>query len=241
MRVLAIVNEQEAGPGVFGDAARDAGHELVEWDAYEGTPAPELNGYGAVMVLGGAMNVDDEEKHPWLRGEKRLIGELAESGTPMIGSCLGAQLVAEVLGGSAARASHPEIGWHDVEMTPDAADDPVFSALPPRFEAFQWHSYAAIPPQGAATLALSPVSVQAYRIGDRIWGAQFHAEVAESDAEIWIRDPASYPEALRDEYDPDAMLAEMRRKIGSWNEVGRGISSRFLEAAAATRESRRPR
>jgi GMP synthase-like glutamine amidotransferase len=235
MRVLAIVNEKEAGPGVFAEAARDAGHALVEWSAYEGTPAPELDGYGAAMVLGGAMNVDDEEKHAWLRDEKRLIAQLAERGTPIIGSCLGAQLVAEVLGGSATRASHPEIGWHEVEMTPEAADDPVMGALPPKFEAFQWHSYEATPPEGAATLATSPVSVQAYRIGDRIWGIQFHAEVAEADAVIWINDPASYPEASRDEYDPAEMLAEMRRKIGSWNEVGRGISSRFLEAAA-TRE-----
>jgi GMP synthase-like glutamine amidotransferase len=233
MRVLTIVNEKEAGPGVFGDAARKTGHELVEWAAYEGTPAPPLDGYGAAMVLGGAMNVDEEDRHPWLRGEKRLIAELAESGMPLIGMCLGAQLLAEVLGGSAARASHPEIGWHDVEMTPEAADDPVLGALPPRFEAFQWHSYAATPPEGAATLASSPVSVQAYRVGDRIWGVQFHAEVTEGDATIWINDPASYPEALRDELDPTKMLAEMRRKIGSWNEVGRGISSRFLEAAAA--------
>ena len=116
-------------------------------------------------------------------------------------------------------------------MTPEAGDDPVLAALPPRFEAFQWHSYAATPPEGAVTLANSPISVQAYRVGDRTWGIQFHAEVTESDAEIWIKDPASYPEALRHEYDPVALLEEMRRKIGSWNEVGRGISRRFLEAA----------
>jgi GMP synthase (glutamine-hydrolysing) len=236
MRVLAIVNESEAGPGVFGEAAREAGHEIVEWAAHEATPAPALDGYGAAMVLGGAMNVDEEDEHPWLRDEKRLIGELAEGGTPLIGVCLGAQLVAEVLGGSAALAVHSEIGWHDVEMTPEAPGDPVLGELPPRFEAFQWHSYAATPPAGAATLARSPVSVQAYRVGDRIWGIQFHAEVTRADAEIWINDPASYPEALRDELDPAALLAETRRKIGSWNEFGRGISARFLAAASATRE-----
>jgi GMP synthase-like glutamine amidotransferase len=241
MRVLAIVNEREAGPGVFGEAALDAGHELAEWAAYATTSAPPLDGFGAAMVLGGGMNVDEEAANPWLRDEKRIIGQLAESGTPLIGMCLGAQLVAEVLGGSAAPASHPEIGWHDVEMTPAAGDDPVLAALPPKFEAFQWHGYAATPPPGATTLASSPVSVQAYRVGDSTWGIQFHAEVTERDAEIWINDPASYPDALRHEYDPPALLAEMRRKIGSWNEVGRGISARFLKTAEAIRASRTQR
>jgi GMP synthase-like glutamine amidotransferase len=189
------------------------------------------------MVLGGAMNVDEEAQHPWLRGEKHLIAELAERGTPILGACLGAQLVAEVLGGSAARASRSEIGWYDVEMTPGAADDPVLGPLPPRFEAFQWHSYAATPPEGAVTLATSPVSVQAYRVGDRTWGIQFHAEVTEADAAIWIEDERSYPEHLRADYDPLTLLAEMRRKIGSWNEVGRGISARFISSAALLREA----
>ena len=237
MRILAVVNEREAGPGVFGEAACEAGHEVVEWAAHEATPAPELDGYGAAMILGGAMNVDDEAEHPWLRDEKRVIADLAGRGTPIIGMCLGAQMVAEVLGGSAAPASLTEIGWHEVEMTPAAADDPVLAPLPPRFEAFQWHSYAATPPEGAVTLATSPVSVQAYRVGDRIWGIQFHAEVTESDAALWIEDERSYPDDLRADYDPPALLAEMRRKMGSWNEVGRGISARFLETAAELRRT----
>jgi GMP synthase (glutamine-hydrolysing) len=234
MRILAIVNETGAGPGVFGGAAAEAGHEIVEWAAHEGTPAPDLDGYGAAMVFGGAMNVDEEDLHPWLVGEKRAIARLAGSGIPIMGVCLGAQMVAEVLGGSASRASRPEIGWHDVEMTPEAADDPVLGALPARFEAFQWHSYAATPPAGAARLAHSPVSVQAYRVGDRIWGIQFHAEVTEASIEAWIAE-ASDPQAERVAIDGDALLAQSREKIGSWNRVGRAISERFIQAAADLR------
>jgi GMP synthase-like glutamine amidotransferase len=176
------------------------------------------------------MNVDEEDAHPWLRGEKRAIADLASAGTPIIGVCLGAQMVAEVLGGSAARASLPEIGWHDVEMTAAAADDPVLGELPPRFEAFQWHSYAATPPEGAATLATSPVSVQGYRVGDRVWGIQFHAEVTMASIEEWVAE-ANDPDAERMAIDGDALLAESREKIGSWNRVGRGISARFFETA----------
>jgi GMP synthase-like glutamine amidotransferase len=232
MRILAIVNETEAGPGVFGQSAREAGHEVVEWAAHTGSTPPPLEGLGAAMVLGGAMNVDEEDAHPWLRGEKRAIADLAKAGTPIIGVCLGAQMVAEVLGGSAARASRPEIGWHDVEMTAAAADDPVLGALPPRFEAFQWHSYAATPPEGAATLATSPVSVQGYRVDDRVWGIQFHAEVTMASIEEWVAE-ANDPDAERIAIDGDALLAETREKIGSWNHVGRGISERFFEAATA--------
>jgi GMP synthase-like glutamine amidotransferase len=232
MRVLAIVNEPEAGPGVFGEAALEAGHEVVEWAAHTASRPPSLAGFGAAMVLGGAMNVDEEDEHPWLRGEKRTIVELANAGTPIIGVCLGAQMVAEVLGGSAARASRPEIGWHEVEMTAAAADDPVLGELPPRFEAFQWHSYAATPPGGAATLAASPVSVQGYRVGDRVWGIQFHAEVTIASIEQWVAE-ANDPDAERIAVDGEALLAESREKIGSWNRVGRGISARFFETAAA--------
>jgi GMP synthase-like glutamine amidotransferase len=236
MRILAIVNEVEAGPGVFGDAAREGGHEIVEWAAHEPARMPELGGYGAAMVFGGAMNVDEEHVHPWLAGEKLAIAQIAEAGIPIMGVCLGAQMLAEVLGGSASRAPRPEIGWHDVQMTPEAADDPVLGALPSRFEAFQWHSYAATPPAGAATLADSPVSVQAYRVGDRIWGIQFHAEVTEASIEAWIAE-ANDPDAERIAIDGDALLAESREKIGSWNQVGRGISERFFEFAAELRRA----
>ena len=231
MRILSVVHEADAGPAVFGDVAAEAGHELVEW-APSREPEPAADGYGAAMVFGGSMNVDDAERHPWLAGEMGLIARLVEQGMPVLGVCLGCQLLAEASGGSAARAPHPEIGWHTVEMTPEAAGDPVLGALPPSFEAFQWHSYAATPPEGAVTLAHSPVSVQAYRIGDRAWGIQFHAEVNMANAGDWIEEYDD-PDARRIGLDRAALMTETKEKIGAWNEVGRGISARFLEVAAA--------
>src|SRR3954470_24849254 len=109
MRVLTIVNQEDAGPGVFADAATAAGHELAEW-VPSAAPPPQLGGLGAAMVFGGAMNVDEDEAHPWLRGVKQLIGELVAARTPVLGVCLGAQLLSEVVGGAPGRASRPEIG-----------------------------------------------------------------------------------------------------------------------------------
>jgi GMP synthase (glutamine-hydrolysing) len=233
VRVLAIVNQRDAGPGVFGDAAASTGHELVEWVPAEGPP-PNPDAWGAAIVLGGAMNVDQEGEHPWLRDEKRLVGRLLDRETPVLGVCLGAQLLAEVAGGAARRAERPEIGWHPVELTAEADADPVIGTLPRRFEAFMWHSYEATPPDGAAALARSPVCVQAYRAGDRAWGIQFHAEVTEAIVSAWLADYRKDRDAIRMGVDPDALRGETRKRIGCWNELGRGLCAHFL--AVATRE-----
>jgi GMP synthase-like glutamine amidotransferase len=231
MRVLTIVHQADAGPGVFAEAATDAGHELLEWHPPD-APPPESDAHDATIVLGGAMNVDQEDEHPWLRGEKRLLGELLDGGAPVLGVCLGAQLVAEAAGGSVGRASRPEIGWHEVELTAEAAADPVLGGLPERFEAFQWHSFEATPPPDGGALARSPVCVQAYRAGERAWGIQFHAEVSEAIVETWLNDYEKDRDAVRIGVDPVELLAETRRKIGRWNELGRSLCARFLAAAA---------
>ena len=235
MRILTIVNQDDAGPGVFADAATEAGHEIVAWRP-AAQPRPELDGFGATLVFGGAMNVDEEDVHPWLRDEKSLLAELVEAGSAVLGVCLGAQMLAEAAGGSAGRASRPEIGWHEVELLPEAGDDPVLGPLPRRFEAFQWHSYEATPPHGAAPLARSDVCLAAYRIGGLAWGIQVHAEVSEATAARWIDKYDNDPDAVRIEIDPEALLAETVGKIGAWNELGWGICARFL-AEAETRYS----
>jgi len=234
MRVLTIVNQEDAGPGVFADAAAEAGHEIVEWHPGE-EALPDRDGYGATMAFGGAMNVDDEALHPWLRDEEELLRGLAERNEPVLGVCLGAQLLADAAGGSAQRAVRPEIGWHAVELTADAKRDPVIGPLPERFEAFQWHSYEATPPPGSVALARSPVCSEAYRIGDLAWGIQFHAEVSERIATGWIEKYDNDEDAARLGIDPGPLLAETRAKIAAWNQLGRGICARFLEQAEASR------
>ena len=154
VRVLSIVHEHDAGPGVFADVARERGEEMVEWIPAQQEP-PAAEGFEAVLVFGGAMNVDQEDGHEWLAAEKRLLRSLLGLGTPALGVCLGAQLLAEVAGGVARRMAQPEIGWTLVELTGQAAEDPLLGPLPARFEAFQWHSYEASPPDRAVPLARS--------------------------------------------------------------------------------------
>jgi GMP synthase-like glutamine amidotransferase len=208
---------------------RSRGVQLDQWLIADGRPPAEPATYDGVLTFGGAMHADQEADHTWLRDEKALLGELIERGVPLLGMCLGSQLVAEAAGGRARRASVPEIGWHEVELTPEAADDPLLSSLPPRLEAFQWHSYEASLPPGAIPLARSAVCLQAYRLSGPAWGIQFHAEVSQDDVEHWIDDYRRNPDAVRIGLDPDALRQHTRASIGAWNEAGRALCHRFVD------------
>jgi GMP synthase (glutamine-hydrolysing) len=236
VRVLTIVHQEDAGPDVFAEAAEASGHELVEWRPPEGPP-PTEDGFGAAMVFGGSMHVDQEEANPWLPGEKAFLRELLERGTPAVGVCLGSQLLAEAAGASPRRAQRPEIGWHPIELTSAGERDPLLGELAGGFEGLAWHSYEFPLPPGADPLARSSVCLQAFRLRERpVWGLQFHAEVTREDLGRWIDDYDSDEDAVRIGVDPEALRAQSERRIGAWNELGQGIAGRFLrEAQAVTR------
>jgi GMP synthase-like glutamine amidotransferase len=232
MRTLAIVHQRDAGPGVFADAARARG-ELDVWHVAErATPPADPGGYDAVLVFGGAMHVDQEDRHPWLVAEKVLLRGLLDASRPVLGVCLGAQLLSEAAGGWASRASAPEIGWFEIEVTGPGSRDPLIGPLAPRFQAFEWHSYECGVPDHAVVLARTPVCAQAYRVGSLGWGIQFHAEVSPGDADAWIADYRSDPDAVRIGIDPARLAAETGRRIEAQNALGRELCGRFLELAA---------
>jgi GMP synthase (glutamine-hydrolysing) len=232
VRVLAIVHQPDAGPGVFTTATAAAGHQLDEWLLPEvAEPPADPFGYDAVLTLGGAMNADQHERHAWLAEEDRLLRGLIERGTPLLGLCLGGQLVAGAAGAAVRRAPQPEIGWHRVELTDEGRRDPLLAPLAPSFEAFQWHSYEFPLPAGAVRLATSDVCLQAARVGERAWAIQFHPEVSAADAASWIDDYRSDEDAVRIGIDPAALGAETRAKIGAFTQLGRELCVRWLEQA----------
>lgn len=233
MRLLAVAHQDDAGPGVFADALEAEGHALDVWmSPQEQSPPGAPAGYDAVIVLGGAVNVEDAGELPYLREELRIIRELLDAGVPTLGVCLGSQLLAEAAGGSVERASEPEIGWFDVEVTAAGRDDPLLGPLAPGFVAFEWHSYACVLPKGATELARSRVCTQAFRVGDAAWGIQFHAEVSPADTRRWIERYRADPDAVRVEIDPDALRAETEPRLPAWNELGRKLVLRFTDVAA---------
>jgi GMP synthase-like glutamine amidotransferase len=232
VRVLSVVHHHNAGEGVFADPAAAAGHELVEWLPHE-EPAPDLDGFGAAFVFGGEAQVDEEDAHPWLRAEKAILRELLERQTPLLGVCLGSQLVAEAAGAAVRKAAAPEIGWHEIELTAAGVDDPLLGFMPERFQGFQWHHYEWLLPPGGVALARSPACLQAFRLEERpVWGVQFHPEVTHADIGSWLDEWDDDPGAVATGLDPEAIRAESEAKIGAWNDVGRAISGRFLAVAA---------
>ena len=226
MHVLALVHGRQGRSGVFGEAVRDRGHELDEWSLAWGEPPPRpLDDYGAVLVFGGSMHADQDDRHPWLREETLFLRRLLDSGTPVLGVCLGAQLLARAAHAPVEPAREPEIGWYEIELTAEAADDPVLSRLPPRFHALQWHFYTYGVPAGAVELARSAVCTQAFRLGEVAWGIQFHAEVSHAQVARWL---------LEDEasgFDVDAIGRETEQRIATWNGLGRELCGAFLEVA----------
>lgn len=211
------------GPGVFAEAVRGEGHELVEWSALGGGDPPAAD---ALLVFGGAMHPDEDERHPWLAGEFRLLADKLDRGTPLLGVCLGAQLIARAAGAAVGRAQEPEVGWLPVDLLPAAQGDPVLGGLPERFDALQWHHYTWELPPDAVELATSGVCTQAFRLGSA-WGIQFHAEVTEAQVAAWLVEDAG------DVADPAGLRAETRSRIGEWNRLGRELARRFVWAASS--------
>ena len=231
MRVLSVVHHDNAAEGVFRDSATDAGHELVEWLPEQGSP-PALDGFEAALVFGGAMNVDSERANPWLRPEKELVRELIARGIPTLGVCLGSQRLAEAAGGSAARAAVSEIGWYEIELTPEGVADPLLGALPERFEGFQYHHYEWQLPPEATALARSRACLQAFRVDDRpAWGLQFHPEVTLRDLSSWLDTFGEDPDAVASGLDPELIRNQSRTRIQAWNDLGRTLSERFFSIA----------
>lgn len=222
MDVLSIVHGGDARTELFEPVAAAAGHRLSEWSFESGRTPPAAD---AVLVFGGAVHPDQEDKHPWLKDELAWLERLIDDEVPTLGICLGSQLLARAAGSWVAPLAEPEIGWHEVELTDDGRADPVLSALPARFDALEWHHYGHGLPDGAVALAQNNASLQGFRLGDACWGVQFHPEVTEPQLDRWMTDKTDLPP------DAEGLQRETRRQIGTWNELGRRLCGAFLAAA----------
>jgi GMP synthase-like glutamine amidotransferase len=218
-------------PGVYGDELVEHGGELVHVMIDRGDPLPELEGFDGIIVMGGPMGAYEDDRLPWLRGERELIAQAVRRGMPVWGVCLGAQLLAASLGAAVVPGPDPEVGVLPVYRTPAAEEDPVFSVLPPSFLALQWHLDTFVLPEGAVLLAGSDAyESQAFRIG-RAYGLQFHIEIGSTLAEEWGRVPA-YAQSLEGILGAGALpalLAEVAAHEREMTALARRLFAGWLE------------
>jgi GMP synthase (glutamine-hydrolysing) len=227
MRVLCVHHEEPLTGGSYDAVIPEAGHEVVRWAAFAGAPAPALGDIGAIVVFGGAVHPDADGTDPWLADEVALIRRALAEDIPLLGLCLGAQLIARATGAWVGPVGQSEVGWYRVEPNEAGLADPVVSQLGGPVHGFEWHHYTYEVPAEAQELARSERATQAFRLSDRVWGVQFHPEVTREMVYEWS---ALAPEQV--DGDPDALRAETDRRIEAWSETGRRLCLAFLDEAA---------
>ena len=237
MKLLVLQHAEVEHPGIFRQFLREDGHtyDAVELDAGETLPA--LDGYDGLWVMGGPMDVWQEDEHPWLVAEKALIKEAVEGrGMPYLGLCLGHQLLAEALGGKVGPSKTPEIGVLDVMLTEEGASGVFLDGVPEVFPCLQWHSaeVTELPPD-AQVLATSPACVaQALKWGPRAYSAQFHVEVEPDTVANWSDIP-EYASALEKSMGADGAVTlarDVEANMATFNATAERIYINWLQTAA---------
>jgi len=224
MRIHFLQHVPFEGPAGIGDWAARKGHPVTTTPLFEHRGLPDQDTFDWLVVMGGPIGVRDEADYPCLADEKGFIRAAIAAGKTVIGVCLGAQLIAEVLGARVYRNAHKEIGWFPIELTDQGLASDPFAFLPHRFEVFQWHGDTFDLPDGAVHLARSEsCEHQAFLYADRVLGMQFHLESTPAGVADLVANCAD--EIIPGKYVQDAerMLAVTREDYARINRALFGI------------------
>jgi GMP synthase-like glutamine amidotransferase len=213
VRLLALENAEGEHLGCFEQLAEARGISVEYRRLWRGDDLEDALDYDLIVILGGPMSVNDEKSYPYLAEEKAMIRRALAENKPLLGICLGAQLIANALGVRVYPGEEKELGWYQLQLTQEGKQDEVFSAFPSRLEVFQWHGETFDLPTGATLLARSELYPhQAFRVG-RSYALQFHFEVTSQMVREWSREvPDKRDEILLN-------LEERVAKLNHWAEV----------------------
>ena len=192
---------------------------------------PSLDGYDGMVVLGGPMSVNDAERLAHLTTEMQLIEQAIERNLPVLGICLGAQLIAKTLGANVYPNQEKEIGWYDISRTDEAENDPLLAPFEKNEKIFQWHGETFDIPRTGLHLAFSSLCAnQAFRYGSNVYGFQFHVEVDERMIHRWLRVSENLAEiaALGRGITPESINAETSTHIQRLQELSEAVFGEFI-------------
>jgi GMP synthase-like glutamine amidotransferase len=212
----------------IGDWAASRGVAVLPVRLFDGEALPPATEVDALLIMGGPMGVHDATRYDWLSAERRLVGDVIAAGRPVVGVCLGAQLVADALGARVYRNRFQEIGWHDIEATSVGREHALYP-FPKETRVFQWHGDTFDLPAGASQLARSVACEnQAFAWGERVLALQFHLEFADAEIGLLIDHGAGdlgtgpYIQSAEAMRAPDAPYAEahalLERLLDRWKE-----------------------
>ncbi|NOZ76905.1 MAG: type 1 glutamine amidotransferase [Euryarchaeota archaeon] len=223
--ILVLQHEACEPLGIFEDVLKGRGVPYRYCRLFKEEPPEDMDGYTGLVILGGPMNVYQEDEYPFLLEEDNLILEAVQREIPTLGICLGAQLIAKALGARVYKGKKKQIGWYPLRMTGRAGEDPLFSGFPGELKVFQWHGDTFELPDGATLLARDDLYHQAFRYG-KAYALQFHLEITKEMIEDWI---SQYDDEVEDErIDTGKIAADTRRYIEDLNRRGRRLMEGFL-------------
>ena len=230
MGVMIIKHIEIEGPGLIEDCLKEEKIPYQILNLESGVHLPKPDDCAGIVILGGPMNVYEEDRYPFLREEDLFIKEAIQRGKAVLGICLGAQLVAKALGAKVTKALVKEIGWFDVSLTKVGSRDPLFSRLPKTFPVFQWHEDTFDLPSAGKLIATSnPILHQAFRYGENAYGFQFHLEVTEEMIHEWMK---TYEDEFNGSQAPLLpklkILSETEKKIGAYKKRGAEFFRNFF-------------
>jgi GMP synthase-like glutamine amidotransferase len=231
MRTLIIQHDHDGYPGALLEPIERAG-SVQRWDTFTQPERPDLDGIDAIVSLGGTAHPDQDHAEPWLAAELDLLEEALDLGIPILGVCLGGQLLARAAGGQIGKVETPEVArFADVGVLPDAADDLLLAGLPRPFFGFEWHWYGFRAPPGATLLAQNESTHQAFRVQNRAWGLQFHIEVTAETLMEWA-DAA--PDTIEEFGGRERFNKTVETFIGQSTAAAKELAERFMVVAAVS-------
>jgi GMP synthase (glutamine-hydrolysing) len=230
-KILVVVHDIDDHLNEMANPIAEAGILMDTWDVQNdsvGRPdLDKLEQYSGVISLGAHAGVLEEEKHPWMSHERKIMQWALETETPLLGLCFGSQLLASAAGGRIYKAETGEFAWTKVNMLPEAAHDPVLGVLGETADAFQFHYDSFDLPKDAVLLGESDGTIEAFRVGSSAWATQFHPEVGLSQQLAWL---STYRGAfLREGIDIDEQIAKSHELAASYRKQAWALSEAFAQ------------